>query len=514
MTIENKIQLITYPDSLGPSLPELHYVLRKYFRRAVHGVHILPFYPSSSDRGFAPLTYDEVDPNFGTWEDVDRIGRDFDLVVDFMVNHISRQSIFFQDYLHKGQASEYADMFISFNKLAPNGWVRDEDLDLVYTRKPRPPYQIIERPNDVLEKVWCTFDYEQIDLDYTAKKTREVMGRFLIRLARRNLKMIRLDAVAYTTMELGTNCFFLEPQIWELLDWFSDIAKAFDVEILPEVHEHYNYQLKLSEKGYWCYDFSLPMLVLHALYMKTANRLKNWLRICPRKQITTLDTHDGIGVVDVMDLLTQREIDRTLELLYEKGSNVKKTYSGPEYQNLDIYQVNCTYYSALGCSDDAYIAARCIQFFAPGHPPDLLCGPPGRGQRHRIFGKNPHGSGHQPPQLSPGRGGPGRCPACGPAPHPPHGIPQRLPRLQRGVRHPPLPRRGTYPPLAPGQLRNPGPHQRGHPQGHHLLHRSLCRPPGGIHRLNTRKGVPDRGLMPEPSTPNGNPLKFGKKSPH
>ncbi len=368
MTIENKIQLITYPDSLGPSLPELHYVLRKYFRRAVHGVHILPFYPSSSDRGFAPLTYDEVDPNFGTWEDVDRIGRDFDLVVDFMVNHISRQSIFFQDYLHKGQASEYADMFISFNKLAPNGWVRDEDLDLVYTRKPRPPYQIIERPNDVLEKVWCTFDYEQIDLDYTAKKTREVMGRFLIRLARRNLKMIRLDAVAYTTMELGTNCFFLEPQIWELLDWFSDIAKAFDVEILPEVHEHYNYQLKLSEKGYWCYDFSLPMLVLHALYMKTANRLKNWLRICPRKQITTLDTHDGIGVVDVMDLLTQREIDRTLELLYEKGSNVKKTYSGPEYQNLDIYQVNCTYYSALGCSDDAYIAARCIQFFAPGIP--------------------------------------------------------------------------------------------------------------------------------------------------
>ncbi|MCG8531193.1 MAG: hypothetical protein MI749_11065, partial [Desulfovibrionales bacterium] len=95
---------------------------------------------------------------------------------------------------------------------------------------------------------------------------------------------------------------------------------------------------------------------------------KNWLAICPRKQVTTLDTHDGIGVVDVMDLLTQKEIDQTLDLLYRKGSNIKQTYSGPDYENLDVYQINCTYYSALGCNDNAYITARCIQFFAPGIP--------------------------------------------------------------------------------------------------------------------------------------------------
>jgi sucrose phosphorylase len=180
--------------------------------------------------------------------------------------------------------------------------------------------------------------------------------------------MIRLDAIAYTTVELGTNCFFLEPRIWELLEWFNDFASAFDTEILPEVHEHYSYQLKLAKKGYWCYDFSLPMLVLHCLYNGTTKRLKSWLKKCPRKQITTLDTHDGIGVVDVEDRLTQEEIDATLEQLYEKGSNVKKMYSGPEYQNLDVYQVNCTYFSALGSDADAYIAARTIQFFAPGVP--------------------------------------------------------------------------------------------------------------------------------------------------
>jgi sucrose phosphorylase len=110
------------------------------------------------------------------------------------------------------------------------------------------------------------------------------------------------------------------------------------------------------------------MLLLHTLYHHSSRRLIDWLRICPRKQFTTLDTHDGIGVVDVVDLMSPEEIERTLTGLDEKGSNTRKLYSGPEYQNLDIYQVNCTYYSALECNDDSYIAARTIQFFAPGIP--------------------------------------------------------------------------------------------------------------------------------------------------
>ena len=368
MALQNKIQLITYPDSLGSNLVELHYVLRKYFRKAVGGVHILPFYPSSADRGFAPLTYDTVDPVFGSWEDLDMIGRDFDLIIDFMVNHISRQSVYFQDYVEKGSASEFADMFLSFKKFSPDGEISAEDLAKVYTRKPRPPYTIIERADGSREKTWCTFDSEQIDLDYSSTKTREVMRNFLIRLARGSAKLIRLDAFAYTTVKLGTNCFFIEPDIWELLDWHRDDAEAFDTEVLPEVHEDHTYQLKLAEKGYWAYDFALPMLVLHSLYHHTNMRLIDWLKICPRKQVTTLDTHDGIGIVDVQDLMYPDEIERTINGLFEKGSNIKRTYSGPEYQNLDIYQVNCTYSSALECNDDSYLSGRTIQFFTPGIP--------------------------------------------------------------------------------------------------------------------------------------------------
>ena len=105
---------------------------------------------------------------------------------------------------------------------------------------------------------------------------------------------------------------------------------------------------------------------LHGIYYGESRYLKHWFEICPRNQYTTLDTHDGIGVVDVRDLLPDEEIEKTREHLYSRGANVKKIYSTAAYNNLDIYQINCTYYSALGDDDDAYLLARAVQFFAPG----------------------------------------------------------------------------------------------------------------------------------------------------
>ena len=368
MRHHNKIQIITYPDSLGKNLQELHYVLNRYFSKAAGGIHILPFYPSSADRGFAPITYYEVDASFGTWKDLEIINDDYDLMFDFMVNHISRQSKYFIDFLENGQNSEFADFFLSLSKLAPENHISQADLEKVYTRKPRPPLQEIQRPDGSMETLWCTFDFEQIDVDIKSDKTRDLFRDFLIFLSRKKPSFIRMDAIGYTTVEIGTNCFFLEPRIWDILEMLAGFVSPFGVNILPEVHAHYTYQLKLAEKGYWVYDFSLPMLVLHTLYHHTNKRLLHWLNICPRRQFTTLDTHDGIGVVDVEDLMSLEEIEKTINGLYEKGSNVKPIYSSAEYQNLDIYQVNCTFYSALEENDDSYIAARAIQFFTPGIP--------------------------------------------------------------------------------------------------------------------------------------------------
>ena len=368
MTLRNQIMLITYPDSLGRNLQDLKYILHRHLRGVVGGLHILPFYPSSADRGFAPIDYRVVDPAFGTYEDIAELGAEFDLMVDFMINHISRQSPQFQDFKRNKDGSVYRDMFIRYKDFWPQGEPTAEDLRCIYQRKPRPPYVEVNFADGSKEKIWCTFSEEQIDLNIDSPVTREFFRDSLQFLADKNAAIIRLDAFAYATKKPGTNCFFVEPEVWELLEFTRDLLAPSGVEILPEIHEHYTIQLKLAERGYWVYDFALPMLLLYSLYSGRNERLLHWLRICPRKQFTTLDTHDGIGVVDVHDLLNEEEIEETKSYLFSRGANVKPIYNTTAYNNLDVYQLNCTYYSALGNNDAAYLLARAIQFFTPGIP--------------------------------------------------------------------------------------------------------------------------------------------------
>jgi sucrose phosphorylase len=366
---KNQCQLIAYPDSLGTSIRQLHYVMNRYFPGCFGGVHILPFFPSSGDRGFAPMTYEEVDEKFGNWADVEKLGEDYDVMIDFMINHISRQSEYFKDFQVNGNSSEYADLFIRLNKLETSGQSLEEDLRKVYTRKPRPPYLDVEHPDGSFQKVWCTFDYEQIDLNLGTEIGRTFVRDIIIGLCRRNIKYLRVDAFGYTIKKLGTNCFFVEPETSNLLKEIADIASSFNVDILPEIHEHHSIQLKLASMGYRVYDFALPMLCFNALYSGKNKNLVNWLKICPRRQFTTLDTHDGLPVVDVVDLMSDEEIEETKNYLYERGANLNIRYStDPAYGNLDIYQINCTYYSALGNNDQSYLLARAIQFFTPGIP--------------------------------------------------------------------------------------------------------------------------------------------------
>lgn len=367
MKLQNKIMLITYADSMGKNLKELHEVLNKHYNDAVGGVHILPFFPSSADRGFAPMRYDKVDEAFGDFSDIEAIGKDYYLMFDFMVNHISASSEYFQDFLKKKESSEYKDFFIRYSKFW-NGEPTQEQIDKIYKRKPRAPYIEAEFADGSKEKIWCTFCEEQIDLDVTTDKTKEFIRRTLKDMCRHGAAVIRLDAFAYAVKKADTSCFFIEPDIWELLYDIEKIVKEENAEILPEIHEHYTIPMKIAEKGFWIYDFALPVLILHALYNHTGKYLKDWLEKCPMKQFTTLDTHDGIGIVDVKDLLPDEEIETVKEQMYSQGANVKKIYSSEAYNNLDIYQVNTTYYSALGNNDDAYLLARAIQFFAPGIP--------------------------------------------------------------------------------------------------------------------------------------------------
>ena len=368
MGIQNKTMLITYSDSMGKNLKELDQILERYFGEAVGGVHLLPFFPSTGDRGFAPVDYEDVDPAFGDWDDVKRLGEKYYLMFDFMINHISRQSKYYKDYQEKHEASEYKDLFLNWDKFWPENRPTQADVDLIYKRKDRAPKQEITFADGTTEHLWNTFGEEQIDLDVTKEVTMNFIRRTIEHLASNGCDLIRLDAFAYAIKKLDTNDFFVEPEIWDLLDKVRDMAAEYGAELLPEIHEHYTIQFKIAEHDYYVYDFALPMVTLHALYSTHTNQLAKWLKMSPMKQFTTLDTHDGIGVVDVKDILTDEEIDFASNELYKVGANVKRKYSSAEYNNLDIYQINSTYYSALGDNDKKYFLARLIQAFAPGIP--------------------------------------------------------------------------------------------------------------------------------------------------
>ncbi len=366
--MKNGIHIITYADSLGRNIRELHTFLGGKLSKAVKGVHILPFYPSSADRGFAPILYQIVEQSFGTWDQVEALGTDFELTVDFMVNHVSALSPWFRDWREKGSESQWADLFIPVDRLYPDG-VPAEDREKIYTRKPRDPWIPVTFDDGSIRDVWCTFSEEQIDIDVFSETGRRWLEEELGNLCRRKgIATVRLDAAGYVTKKPGTRFFFEEPELPELLNRCRAIAAPYGVELLPEVHEHHRYQELLASWGLKVYDFALPMLLLRAVYAADARPLAAWLEKCPRDCVTTLDTHDGIGIVDVADLLTPEEIDQTVEALYTKGSNANRRYSSASFGNLDLYQINCTYYSALGENDDAYMAARAVQFFAPGIP--------------------------------------------------------------------------------------------------------------------------------------------------
>ena len=366
MKLKNEAMLITYPDSLGHNIKDLEEVVDRDFKGAIGGIHLLPFFPSAGDRGFSPMDYRKVEPAFGDWSDVEELGEKYYLMFDFMINHISSHSPEFQDVLKNGKDSKYYDMFLDWDAFWPKGRPTQEDVDLIYKRKDKAPVEEFEVKGEKLH-FWNTFGPDQIDWDVRHQLVQKFIKQTLNELVDHGASLIRLDAFAYAIKKLDENDFFVEPEIWDLLEQVKqDLGDRAD--ILPEIHEHYTMPFKVAKHGYFIYDFVLPMVTLYTLYSGKTDRLAAWLKQVPMKQFTTLDTHDGIGVVDAKDILTDDELEYTVDQLYKVGANVSRKYSSAAYHNLDIYQINTTYYSALGNDDLRYFIARLIQVFAPGIP--------------------------------------------------------------------------------------------------------------------------------------------------
>jgi len=366
-------QLLTYPGSLVGTIGDITRLLRGPLAEHFAGVHILPPFPSSGDRGFAPIDYRRIEPRFGSWEDIADLGRDHDVLLDLMVNHVSRRSAEFTDFLRRGRASEHADLFITLDKIWPGGDPPAEDVGRIFLRKPDDPFSTftIEDTGDS-ETIWTTFGFggrvEQIDLDLTSDATRELIRGWFEWFALHGVAIVRLDAVGYVVKKPGTSCFMVEPEIYETLDWLIGAAAEYDLVVLPEIHDVQATHERLSARGYWTYDFVLPGLLLNAFETGDASRLAEHLARSPERQFTMLDCHDGIPVrPDLEGVLSHAEMTALAEGVVARGGNINRILGDPG-DGPDVHQLNCTYYSALGADDDRYVAARAIQLFARGVP--------------------------------------------------------------------------------------------------------------------------------------------------
>jgi sucrose phosphorylase len=374
--VKNSVQLITYPDSLGGNLKTLNSVLEKHFSGLfTGGVHILPPFPSSGDRGFAPLTYFEIEPAFGTWEDIKRIGEKHAVLLDLMVNHISARSTFFQDFLQNGFDSSYADLFLTIEKLWPDSEPVQADIDKIFLRRAKPYSEFTIAKTGARQKVWTTFGKtdpsEQIDLDIKSPLAIDLITKIMTNFQKNNVKIVRLDAVGYVIKKLGTSCFFLEPEIYQFMNWISQLGDSMQIELLPEIHAENKIQSKLAENGFWIYDFILPYTILETLISKSANNLKQYLLTRSNHQFTMLDCHDGVPIKPDMDgMYLGTNARKVVEHCRAHGANFSLIVNDAhkDADGFDVHQIRGTYYSILGCNDSAYLIARAIQFFAPGIP--------------------------------------------------------------------------------------------------------------------------------------------------
>jgi sucrose phosphorylase len=344
---EKTCLLISYGDMVrkkaGKPLLTLHRFLQDYVKGTIECLHILPFFPYSSDDGFSVINYRKVDPALGEWEDIKKISQDFRLMVDLVLNHVSRCSTWFQDYI--GGIAPAMDYFMEV----------DPGDDLAQVVRPRTT-PLLTKVQTVYGKkyVWTTFSSDQVDLNYANPDVLMEMLDILLFYISKGARIIRLDAIAYLWKKIGTPCINL-PQTHEIVKLFRDITDylAPGVLLLTETNLPHSQNISYFGEGdeaHLVYQFSLPPLLLYTLHRGSARHLREWAAelTAPGPRCTYLNftaSHDGIGVRPLEGLVKEEEIEELVQTIRSLGGLVycRSCANGVERP----YELNITYFDAL-----------------------------------------------------------------------------------------------------------------------------------------------------------------------
>lgn len=397
---EKHMVLITYGDNVkgtGPTpLASLHQFVDTYYRGMVNTLHILPFFPYSSDRGFAVIDFRRVDTKLGSWDDIREKKRQYDLMFDAVINHCSARSEMFQEFLNGNPL--YKDFFISYD--SPEELTEDQRRKIF---RPRTSdiltrFETIEGPR----YVWTTFSEDQIDLNYRNPAVLLQVIESLLFYVRRGADILRLDAVTYIWAEPGTESIHLK-QTHEIVKLLRDVMDcvASGVAIVTETNvphsDNVSYFGDGFDEAHMVYNFALPPLVLHTFYREDASALSLWAQAMatPSDQtvfLNILDTHDGIGLMGVKGILPEADIRYIVETAQQRGGLV--SYKTTSALTREPYEINTTWWSAVTPDSNEeslyhkvrrYLASRSIALVLQGVPGIYIHGALGSTNDHGAF---------------------------------------------------------------------------------------------------------------------------------
>ncbi len=368
--------LITYGDSIIKLHEKPLITLEKFMndkvKDAVKTIHILPFFPYSSDDGFSVIDYEKVDQSLGGWDDIKTLSKNYDLMFDGVINHISKESKWFECYLSGNE--NYKNYFIESD---PNA-----DYSKVVRPRTLPLLTAFEVAGEI-KHVWTTFSEDQIDLNYKEPKVFLDIAEILIKYVKRGAKFIRLDAIGFAWKEVGTSCLHLEKThiIIQLIREILTQVKQ-DVVIVTETNVPHDENISYFGNGYneahMVYQFALPPLTLHTLISGNSEKLTKWAQSLERVSDETtyfnfLASHDGIGLRPVEKILTAQEKENIVNAVIENGGFVSYKDNGDGTQS--PYELNINYMEALNNEQineniliDKFIAATGILYSMIGVP--------------------------------------------------------------------------------------------------------------------------------------------------
>jgi glycosidase len=379
--------LITYADQVlsaeQPPLKTLINFCENYLPGVVNGIHILPFFPWSSDDGFSVMDYRKVDPGLGEWQDIDKLGQIFHLMIDGVINHVSAQGEWFQAFLQ--DVAPYRDYFLTI----------DGNPDLSSVERPRATPLLTEyHARSGLRRVWTTFSTDQVDLDYHNPDVLLEMIDVLLMYVEHGARFIRLDAIAYLWKEIGTTCIHL-PQTHAFIRLLRAILDnvAPHVQLVTETNvphkDNLSYFGNGMDEAQLVYNFALPPLVMHTLRTGDASILSEWAAgLEPPSNQTTffnfLASHDGIGLNPARGILSPDDIEKLVEQTLAHGGLI--SYKQNSNGSQTPYEMNINYFDALSNpTGDEPISLQVDRFMAAQAIMLSLIGVPGI-YFHSLFG--------------------------------------------------------------------------------------------------------------------------------